>query len=334
MPPWTSRKRSPITTSPSRSKPSFPTRGFESDISIPWLFYREAEKRARHLKRAAVISLMLPIITACSTPDFVAIPSPASPTRTTSTWIIAHRGGAGLAPENTLASFRNGLALNADVLEMDAHLTKDGVAVIIHDPTLERTTDGTGRVADFTLAQLQTFNAAAKYAGGATERQAIPTFAQVLDLAKPTNARIEVEIKVPPQGRYPGIEQKMIDEISAHEMLNRVQISSFDFDTLKQVKAISSKTKTVALLTFDYFRGKDLYQAGASIEEMKKIGADVIAVNKELLIPALVQEAHERGLKVEVWTVDAEEEMKKFVTMGVDGIITNRPDVLKRVLGR
>ncbi len=305
------------------------------NISIPWLSYSEVEKKAKRLKLVAVfILLMLSIITACSTSDFIAAPPPASPTRTAPTWIIAHRGGAGLAPENTLASFQNGLALNADILEMDAHLTKDGVAVIIHDPTLERTTDGSGRVADFTLAQLQTFNAAAKYAGGATERQAIPTFAQALDLAKPTNAHIEVEIKVPAEGRYPGIERKMIDEIAAREMTDRVQISSFDFDTLKQVKAISPKAKTVALLTFDYFRGKDLYQVGAIIEEMKKIGADVIAVNKELLIPALAQEAHERGLQVEVWTVDGEAEMRKFIAMNADGIITNRPDVLKRVLGR
>lgn len=278
------------------------------------------------------------IITACSTTS-----SPVTPTRIASTplrvagsatWIIAHRGGAGLAPENTLASFRNGLVLNADVLEMDAHLTKDGVVVIIHDPTLERTTDGTGRVADFTLAQLQAFNAAAKYAGGATERQAIPTFAQVLDLVKPTTARIEVEIKVPPQGRYPGIEQKMIDEIPARGMIDRVQISSFDFDTLKQVKAISPKTKTVALLTFDYFRANDINQPAATVEQMQSIGADIIAVNKELLTAKLVQEAQNRKVKVEVWTVDTEEEMKKFIAMGVDGIITNRPDVLKRVLGR
>lgn len=248
--------------------------------------------------------------------------------------VIAHRGGAGLAPENTLASFRNGLSLNADYLEMDAQLTLDGIPVIIHDDTIDRTTDGKGRVADIPLEKLQLYNAAAKYANGTTERQSIPTFAQVLELAKRTPARIEVEIKVPATGRQKGIEQLMLDTIEDFEMRDRVQISSFDFDVLRDLKKLSVRTRTVALVTFDYFRVNDISQPAKIAEQIKGLGVEVFAANKDLLTPPLVEEMHQRKILVEAWTVDAEAEMKKFIAMGVDGIITNRPDTLNRVLGR
>jgi len=248
--------------------------------------------------------------------------------------VIAHRGGAGLAPENTLGSFRSGIALNADFLEMDAQLTQDGIPVIIHDDTIDRTTDGKGLVANFPLDKLQLFNAAAKYANGTTERQVIPTFGQVLELAKRSHARIEVEIKVPAQGRQKGIEQLMLDTIEEYEMRDRVQISSFDFEVLRDLKKLSTRTRTVALVTFDYFRVNDISQPAKIAEQMKGIGVEVFAPVKDLTTPQLVQEMHQRKILVEVWTVDTEAEMKKFIAMGVDGIITNRPDILNRVLGR
>ena len=264
--------------------------------------------------------------------------SSAAPAATVATnasvMVLAHRGGAGLAPENTLASFRNGIALNADFIEMDCQLTQDGIPVIIHDDTIDRTTDGKGRVADFSLEKLQLFNAAARYANGTTERQVIPTFAQVLDLAKRTKVRIEVEIKVPAQGRQRGIEQLMLDTIEDFEMRDRVQISSFDFNVLRDVKKLSSRTKTVALVTSDFYRANDLSQPAKMAELIQGIGAEIFASNKDFLSPALVQEMRQRKILVEAWTVDAEAEMKKFIAMGVDGIITNRPDTLIRVLGR
>ncbi|MBI3915135.1 MAG: hypothetical protein HY327_13240 [Chloroflexi bacterium] len=282
-----------------------------------------------------IIFFILPFLAACA-----AVPTEATPIQPTGAptgadvAVIAHRGGAGLAPENTLASFKNGLALDVDVLEMDTHLTKDGIVVVFHDATIERTTDGKGRVADFTLAELQKFNAAAQYAGGTTEKQSVPTFAQVLDLAKPTRARIEVEIKVPVPGRYAGIEQKLLDEIAARAMLERVQVSSFDFGVLKDLKTLNPRVTTVALLSLDYFRAVDINQPARVIDQIRALDAAFIAVNKDLLTPALVQEAQKRGIQVEVWTVDREEEMKKFAEMKVDGIISNRPDILKRVLGK
>lgn len=280
------------------------------------------------------VAIILFFLTACS--------APAAPTRSVAPspvaqgkaiLISAHRGGAGLAPENTLASFGNGIALGVDFIEMDVHLTKDGVPVVIHDATIDRTTDGSGRVANLPLAQLQSYNAAAKFAGAA-ERQVVPTLAQVLDLAKPTKVQLEIEIKATADNqRYAGIEQKVIEEVVARGMRDRVRIMAFEFDTLKRVRAIDPNIKTTALFTYDYFRNYDLDQPAAVIEDVANI-ADGIGVNKDLLTAKLVEEAHNRKMSVGVWTVDSDANMVKFSNMGVDSITSNRPDVLIHVLGR
>ena len=280
-----------------------------------------------------LLPLLILILTAC-TPSTVTPPAATQTSQpTSSVLVIAHRGGAGLMPENTLAAFKNGIALKSDFIEMDAHLSKDGVPVIIHDATLERTTDGFGSISSFTLAQLQTYNAAAKSLS-VSSKEPIPTFAQVLDLAKPTNVKVEVEIKVPPQGRYHGIEQKLIDEIIAHDMIDRAQISSFNMDVIKDVKALNPKIKTVALMSVDYFRAYDVNTPKTIIDHVTSLGAEIIDVNKDYLNAKLVQEARARKIIVEVWTVDNESDMKKFIALGVDGIISNRPDKLKEVVGK
>jgi glycerophosphoryl diester phosphodiesterase len=274
-------------------------------------------------------------VTAPQSKSTASVSPSASPSSATATHllVVAHRGGAGLAPENTLASFRNGIALGADFIEMDVHLTKDGVPVIIHDPTLDRTSDGKGPVSDFTLAELQAFNAAAKFTG-ASDKQVVPTLAQVLDLAKPTTVKLEIEIKTDASGkRYPDIEQKVLNEITTRGMLDRVKIMAFEFDTLKQIRALNPKVTTVALMTTDYFRARLTTQPAAIAEEVAPF-SDGIGIDKNFLSANLVQEAHARKLAVGVWTVDTEAEMQRFIAMGVDGITSNRPDVLKRVLGR
>ncbi len=247
--------------------------------------------------------------------------------------LTAHRGGAGLAPENTLAAFRNAIALGVDAVELDVHLSRDGQVVVMHDPNLERTTDGHGQIYDQTLAELQKLNAAAKYSGKVAP-EPVPTLSQVLDLFKDRRERVEIEIKVPPQGRYPGIEQKVLDEIKAHNLSARVQISSFDFPTIAEVHRLDATIPTVALLSTDYFRRVDLNQPARVIQEVQDAGANIIGVNKDLLTPPLISEAHKRGLKTQVWTVDNPDEMSKFIDLNVDGITTNRPDLLKSLLAQ
>jgi glycerophosphoryl diester phosphodiesterase len=285
------------------------------------------------------------LLAGCSAPSTLPLPTapstlarsntshPTTSTASSSIALVAHRGGAGLGAENVLSTFQIGLNYNSDYLEMDVHLTKDGIPVIIHDATLDRTTNSTGPVSNFTFAQLLNLNAAAKYVKSNGER--IPPLAEVLDLAKPAPAGLEVEIKVGADGKpYPGIEQKVMDEIVARDMVDRVKIMAFEFETLKRVRAISPGVKTVALMTTDYFRRMDISKPAAIIDDVSTYSANGIGVNKDLLTAALVDEAHRRKMAVGVWTVDGEAEMQKFIGMGVDSITTNRPDILKKVLGR
>ncbi len=249
------------------------------------------------------------------------------------TWISAHRGGAALAPENTLASFRNGLQYHPDFLEMDIHLTKDGIPVVIHDSRIERTADGSGRVADYTLAELQTFNAAAKFAGGPYDRQFIPSLAQVLDLVKDTGVRLELEVKATADGlRYPAIEQKIIDELAQRDMVHRVRIMSFEFDTLVRAKRIAPCVQTVALLSLAFLGTLDTFDPERAMDYLQGFQINGIGVWKDLLTPALTDAAHKRNIMVGVWTVDDANELEKFKAMGVNSITTNRPDVADKVL--
>ena len=279
---------------------------------------------------AILLSIFL-IACNAATPAPTTTPNTSAPTRSLA--IVAHRGGAGLMPENTLASFRNGIALGADFIEMDVHLTKDGIPVVIHDPTLDRTTDGKGAVSSFALAELQTFNAAAKFSG-TTDKQVVPILAQVLELAKPTSVKLEIEIKVDANGkRYPNIEQKVLNEIAARGMLERVKIMAFEFDTLKQIRALDPKVITVALMTTDYFRSHIGASPAALIEELAPY-SNAVGIDKNFLNAEWTQQAHARNLTVGVWTVDSEADQQKFIALGVDGITTNRPDILKKLLGR
>lgn len=243
--------------------------------------------------------------------------------------LVAHRGSAGLAAENTLTAFRIGIAFNSDFLEMDVHLTKDGVPIVMYDPTINRTTDGKGRIADMTLAELGRFST---HSTSQSYREPIPTLAQVLDLAQSKNVQVEVEIKVDVDNkRYPGIEQKVLDELAMRNMLDRSRILAFEFDTLKQVRAINPCVKTVALMSVDSFRSMGNSEPVAMIDDVASF-SDGISVNKDLLSAQLVEAAHNRKLFVGVWAVDTASEMQKFIEMGVDSITTNRPDVFTQVL--
>jgi glycerophosphoryl diester phosphodiesterase len=245
--------------------------------------------------------------------------------------VVAHRGGAALAPENTLAAFENALKLGVDMVECDVHLSQDGQVVVMHDPDVSRTTNGSGQIGELTLADLKQLNAAAKFPGGYAA-QTIPTLAELLDLVK-GKAGIQIEIKVNAVGaRYPGIEQKVIDLVNARGMTNEVIIISFDFPTLKQVKAIDAHIKTGALVRADWFL---LRNPDKSVSEaIEQTGADYFMPTASPVNQAIVEAAHARGIKMGVWTVDTSADMKRYAGYGVDAITTNRPDELKRVLGR
>ncbi len=193
---------------------------------------------------------------------------------------VAHRGAAGLAPENTLAAFKVGLTYEPDALELDVHLSKDGQLVVIHDPTLARTTNLSGEVVNYTASELAAADAAAKWFGPAPEGpQGVPTLDEVLALAK-GRAGVQIEVKVrEDKARYPGIEAKLVETLRAHGMLDEIVVISFDFPTLVEIKRLEPRLKTAALISTAYLQGVGRGGPEKVAEEIAALNAEYVGVN-------------------------------------------------------
>ncbi|MEW6233187.1 MAG: glycerophosphodiester phosphodiesterase family protein [Chloroflexota bacterium] len=265
-------------------------------------------------------------------------PGPTGPaTKAADRWtrplIVAHRGGAALAPENTLAAFENALRIGVDMVELDVHLSLDGAVVVMHDSDLSRTTDGKGRVGELPLDELLRLNAAATFRGPSFGSQAVPTLADVLRLVK-DKAGAQIEIKTVDGKRYPGIEEKVLAKVAEYGMTDNVVIISFDFETIKTARALNPRVATGALASREYFLRRPLERPEKIMEDIFSLKADYFMPQYSYASDALVQAAHKTGIKVGVWTVNDETAMAKMRDLGVDAITSDRPDLLKEVLGR
>jgi glycerophosphoryl diester phosphodiesterase len=232
--------------------------------------------------------------------------------------VIAHRGASAEAPENTLVAFRRALEIGVDGVELDAHLSADGVPVVIHDPLLERTTDGHGLVKDQPLAALRRLDAGRRF----DERFAgerIPTLAEALEALR--GVRVIVEIKNGPL-YYPGIASRVLAAI-AEVGHPSVTISSFDHPVLLEVKAAAPQVPTAVLY------------AARPIDPVRlarDAGAALLHPNWAYVTGEMVGQAHAAGLRVETWTVDEPAHLRHVIATGVDGVMTNHPDRLRAVL--
>lgn len=279
---------------------------------------------------ACSVSTPTPTATFVPTPHALALPTPRAPRQPL---VVAHRGGAALAPENTLGAFANAMQLGVDMVECDVHLSKDGHVIVMHDTDVARTTDGRGYLADLTLAEIKKLNAAAKFPGGYAA-QTVPTLDELLDLVK-GKTPIQIEIKVDAKGqRYPNIEQQVVEAVRARGMIGEVIVISFDFPTLKEIKRLEPRIATGALVRADWFsaRGNDVERIVR--DAIDTTGADYFMPNYAPVTEALVNAVHARGLKIGVWTVNNSNDMQRLAGWGVDAITTDRPDELKRVLGK
>jgi len=249
---------------------------------------------------------------------------------------VAHRGGAGIAPENTLAAFAAGLSQDIDALEMDVHLSKDGVLMVMHDPLLKRTTGQPGEIGDYDAATLSGFDAAVAFTGPTSYgRQAIPTLEQVLDLVAERADRpivLQIEIKLKNDGsRYPQLEEKLVQTLREHAMVASSIIISFDFPSLVRIQELEPSLKTGALISKKYFSSIGVGGPKAVANEMAALGVDYAAVNYTYLTASLYRELRSRSLGVGVWTVNDPDTMRRLAALGVDFITSDRPDVLGQV---
>lgn len=273
------------------------------------------------IKAWATLAALTILVAGCAAPAN----SPAPGARKVT--LVGHRGGAGLAAENTMAAYRAGIAAGAQAIELDVHLTKDGALAVMHDPDVSRTTDGTGTIGTLTLAELKKFNAATR-STTTKDPQEVPTLDQPLALAAASKVDVYIEIKVPPTGRYPGIEGKVAQAVKQAGMAGRVLIISFDLPTLQAVKTADASLPTGWLMQRASVPAEARVSAQALADLAKKSGVDNLGISRDYLSAEIVQAAHEKGLTVGVWTVDDPAEMRQFANWGVDAITSNRPDVL------
>src|SRR5579884_3171506 len=245
---------------------------------------------------------------------------------------VAHRGGSQLAPENTLAAFRNALSLPIDAVELDVHMTRDGQAIVFHDNIIEGRTNGSGNILDLDFAYLRSLNAASHFPGGWPEPQQIPTLHEVLDLVK-GHLQVYIEIKQSKRdgvyGSYPHIAETIVDEVRRLGMLDQVLIISFDWSILPVVKSLASTVQTGALVSKDTWNFAALERL---IQQVKALGCTWVNMDRNLFMDNMPGALHEDGLKLGLWTVNSEDEMRRFAAAGVDSLTTDRPDLFK-VLG-
>jgi glycerophosphoryl diester phosphodiesterase len=239
--------------------------------------------------------------------------------------VIAHRGFSGEAPENTLAAFRKGVEIGSDMIELDVHLSRDGEIVVIHDETLDRTTNGKGLVAEHTLSELKKLDAGSSF-GPAFAREKIPTLKEVLGLAK-GRVLVNIEIKNPTHRRYPISEltEKTLREVEKAGMLEKVIFSSFNPAALEWFE----KKEPRALTAFLFHRPWNSLSDIPGYQDYSVLNLRNIYLTQEKI--SAIRKA---GKKINVYTVNPEEEIRQFVEWGVDGIITNHPDRLIRILGK
>ncbi len=245
--------------------------------------------------------------------------------------VIAHRGASGYAPETTLEAYRLALQMGVDGIEMDVHRLRDGVIVAIHDPEVNRTTNGTGRISELTLAELKTLDAGSWFntAFPKKSRQEyvglrVPTLQEIIDLTKESPVELYIEVKDPE--RYPpDLETTLLSLIYVNRLETRVRFLSFNSESLRKIKALDPSIRTVLLIS-----NSSMDPVGAALQ----IAADELALRRNLATAATVDNAHRKGLSVSVWTVDRQADLQRMIRMGVDGIITNYPDRLNLILGR
>lgn len=240
--------------------------------------------------------------------------------------IFAHRGGAGLAPENTIPAFDNGLALGADGLELDVHLSRDGVAVVHHDWLLDRTTDASGPIAAKDVAELSRVDACAGFVrrGGSWNGgpACVPTLREVLRRYR--DVRLIIELKGPSRV----LARAVIEDVREAGALDRVCIGGFSWRAMTEVRrreprlATSASRVEVRVALYASWVGLCVRSGGyvAFLVPQRDGGTRVVSSR-------FVRLAHHRARAVQVWTVDDPAAIRRLLDWGVDAIITDRPDV-------
>ena len=226
------------------------------------------------------------------------------------TTVIGHRGAAGVHPENTLRGFRYAIALGVDAVECDVHLSRDGRLIVIHDDTVDRTTDGSGRVAEMTLAEIRALDAG--------DGEAVPTLEELLELID-GRCGLLCELKAD------GTEAPAAEAVAARGLAGDVAFISFSLERLANVKACGAHLRAGAVMAAP--KAKQIRRAAG-------IGAESVGLHYKNVSPAAVEQVRAAGMMVGAWTPNELPEMQSMIDLGVDLLTTDRPDILMQHLGR
>ncbi len=251
--------------------------------------------------------------------------------------VIAHQGGGGLWPGDTLYAYQQAAELGVDVLEMDLHISQDGVLVIMHDETVDRTTDGTGALEEMTLEEIKSLDAGYNWTpdNGETfpyrgKGISVPTLDEIFQTFP--NYRMTIEIKKT-EG---SMAEPFCNLIRAYDMENKVLVASFHDERMDEFRQVcpevatssARQETTVFVLLSKVFLGS-IYSPKFEALQVPEESSGI-----KVMTAQFVRAAHERNLRVEPWTIDDPEQMRLYIDWGVDGIITDRPDLMLELLGR
>lgn len=292
------------------------------------------------MKKKIALSILAVLLTTAILLVVIAKPTPYHPYYAPDLsypLVIAHQGGDGLWPGNTLYAFEQAAALGVDVLEMDLHITLDGVLVLNHDETVDRTTDGTGNIEEMTLAEIKALDAGHDWTDddGATfpyrgKGITIPTLEEVFQ-AFP-GYRMTIEIKKT-EG---SMAMPFCEMIRSYGMQDKILVASFHDERMQEFRQVcpevatsSARQETTAfVLLSKAFLGR-FYSPPFYTLQVPQESSGITVMTAQF-----VRAAHARNLHVEPWTIDDPEQMKLYIDWGVDGLITDRPDLMLEILGR
>lgn len=238
-------------------------------------------------------------------------------------FVIAHRGFSGVAPENTLIAFKKAIEVGSDMIELDVHLSKDGHVVVIHDDTLDRTTNGKGKVVDWTLEELKRLDAGSKF-DPKFSGEKIPTLKEVLDLSR-SHVLVNIELKRGDLGQYTlkDLTDRSLQEVERAGVIDQTIFSSFDPSALERIREKNPRVRVAYLYNKSWNFPQEVIE-GRSF--------NTLSCRKSVLTDTNISKAHKEGVRVNVYTLNSEEEIERFLNMNVDGIITDYPDRLIKIL--
>lgn len=270
------------------------------------------------MKRFAIIVTFLIILSFGVTATFSIISGGDTDESRNKIMNIAHRGASGYAPENTLAAFDKAVEMQADYIEIDVQLSKDDLPVIIHDDTLDRTTNGTGNVSAYTLEELRSLDAGSwfdkKYAG-----EKIPSLNEVLEMY---GEKINILIELKSPELYPGVEEKVAEALAKYKLdtSNNIVIQSFNHPS------VIKSAELLPEITHGVLAGENYKNVTDQQLQEFAAYAEYFNPNLKIVSSELVDNVHQAGMKISPYTIKTKAEAERIYKFGVDGLITDYPD--------